>query len=89
LIYQKKEDNMRAEDWKSFKAGGLKLFKEGHIQNIMVHQQGTVFGIDCRCLPEMKKDKVYKIKVEISTETSSDHLAEGSTNSFKHAKHTE
>ena len=76
LIYRKEEDNMRAEDWKSFKTGGFKLFKEGHVQNIMVHQQGTVFGIDCRCLPEMKKDRVYKIKVEISTETSSVHLAE-------------
>jgi len=88
FIYQKKEDNMRA-DQKSFKAGGFKLFKEGHVQNIMVHQQGTVFEIDCRCLPEMKKDKVYKIKVEISNETSSDHPGEGYTNSFKHTKHTE
>ena len=91
LIYRKEEDNMRAEDWKSFKTGGFKLFKEGHVQNIMVHQQGTVFGIDCRCLPEMKKDRVYKIKVEISTETSSVHLAEcscpagkGSHRSCKH-----
>jgi len=76
---------MKAEDWKSFKAGGFKLFKEGHVQNIMVHQQGTIFGIDYRWpLPEMKKDMDYKIKVEISTETSSDHLAEGSTNPFKH-----
>jgi len=32
----------------------------------------------------MKKDKIYKIKVEIFTETSSDNLAEGSANSFKH-----
>jgi len=80
---------MRAEDWKSFKAGGFKLFKESHVQNIMVHQQGTIFGINCIYLSEMKKDKVYKIKVEFYTETSSDHLAEGSTNSFKHTKHTE
>jgi len=68
---------MRAEDWKSFKAGGFKLFKEGHVQHIMVHRQGTVFGIDCRYLAEMKKDKVYKSKVHRdSTETSSIHLAE-------------
>ena len=78
LIYRKKEDGLRAEDWKSFKVGGFKLFKEGHIQNIMVSQQGTVFGIECRCLPEMKKDRVYKIKVEISTNAPSVHLAESS-----------
>jgi len=77
-----KEDNMRAER-KSFKARGFKLFKEGQVQNIMVHQQSTVFGIDCRCLPDMNKDRVHKI-IEISTETSGVHLAEGSTSSFKH-----
>ena len=76
LIYRKEEDCLRAEDWKSFKAGGFKLFKEGHVQNIMISQQGTVFGVECKCLPEMKKDRVYKIKVEISTHTSSVHLAE-------------
>ena len=76
LIYRKEEDCLRAEDWKSFKAGGFKLFKEGHVQNIMISQQGTVFGIECKCLPEMKKDREYKIKVEISTNTSSVHLAE-------------
>lgn len=45
LIYRKEQDNMRAEDWKSFKTGGFKLFREGHVQNIMVHHQGTVFGM--------------------------------------------
>ena len=76
LIYQKEEDCLRAEDCKSFKAGGFKLFKEGHVQNIMISQQGTVFGVECKCLPERKKDRVYKIKVEISTNTCSIHLAE-------------
>lgn len=54
LIYQKEEDCLRAEDWRSFKAGGFRLFKEGHVQNIMVSQQGTVFGVECKCLLEMK-----------------------------------
>ena len=58
---------MRAEDWKSFKAGGYKLFKEGHIQNIMITQHDSVLGITCNCLPETKKDGVYKIKINLST----------------------
>ena len=58
---------MRAEDWKSFKAGGYKLFKEGHVQNIMITQHDSVLGITCSCLPEMKKDGVYKIKINLST----------------------
>ena len=62
---------MRAEDWKNFKTGGFKLFKEGHVQDIMVTQQGSVCGIKCICLPEMKKDRVYKLEVDITT-TGSD-----------------
>ena len=33
LINRKEKDCMRVEDWKSFKAGGYKLYKEGHIQD--------------------------------------------------------
>ena len=54
LIYRKEKDYMRAEDWKSFKTGGFKLFKEGHVQKITITQNDTMFGITCNCLPEMK-----------------------------------
>lgn len=67
---------MRAEDWKNFNGGGFKLFKEGHVQNIMINQQGAVFGVKCRCLPEMKKDKFYNINLNISMDNSSVTQAE-------------
>ena len=35
LINRKEQDSMKAEDWKNFKTG-YKLFKEGHVQDIMV-----------------------------------------------------
>ena len=35
-----------------------------------------MFGVKCRCLPEMKKDKFYNINLEISTDNSSVTLAE-------------
>ena len=63
LINHKEQDSMREEDWKSFKTGGYKLFKEGHVQNIMVSQQGSIFGTKCNCLLEMKKDRVYKLRL--------------------------
>lgn len=31
MINRKESNCMQAEDWKSFKAGGYKLFKEGHV----------------------------------------------------------
>ena len=76
MINRKESDCMRAEDWKSFKAGGYKLFKEGHVQNILVNREEAKFEVKCRCLPEMKKDRVYNITVTISTETSNVDLAE-------------
>ena len=76
MINRKENDCMQAEDWKSFNVGGFKLFKEGHVQNIMINQQGLVFGVKCRCLPEMKKDKFYNINLKISADNSSVTLAE-------------
>ena len=76
LINWKENDCMRAEDWKSFKAGGYKSFKEGHVQKIMITQHDSIFGITCSCLPEMKKDRVYKIKINITTSSSNVCLAE-------------
>ena len=64
LIYRKEKDCMRAEDWRSFKSGGFKLFKEGHVNTITQHD--SIFGITCSCLPEMKKDRVYNIKINIT-----------------------
>ena len=32
LINCKDQNSMRAEDWKNFKTGGYKLFKEGHVK---------------------------------------------------------
>ena len=36
----------------------------------MVSQQGSIFGIKCNCLLEMKKDCVYKLEIDITTADS-------------------
>ena len=33
-MYCKEDDKLQAEDWKHFKSGGYKLFKEGDLKNI-------------------------------------------------------
>ena len=76
LIYRKEQDNLRAEDWKNFKSGGYKLFKEGHVRNIYINRDDTSCKVTCECLPEMKKDRVYKIKVDIAVSSSDVILAE-------------
>ena len=76
LINRKENDCTRAEVWKGFKAGGYKLFKKGHVQKVMVTKHDSIFGLTCSCLPEMKKDRVYKIKINITTDSSNVCLGE-------------
>ena len=76
LIYRKEEDKLQAEDWKNFKSGGYKLFKEGHVRNIYVNCDADSCKVTCECLPEMKKDRVYKIKLIIAVSSSNVILAE-------------
>jgi len=76
LIYHKEQDNLQAEDWKNFKSGGYKLFKEGHVRNIYINREDISCKVTCECLPEMKKDQVYKIKVDIAVFSSDVILAE-------------
>ena len=70
LINRKKEDNLRAEDWKNFKSGGFKLFKEGHVRKLYIVWDDLFSKISCECLPEMKKDRVYQINVTIELVSS-------------------
>ena len=76
MINRKESVCMRAEDWKSFKAGGFKLFKEGHVQNIMISRDDTKLEVECKCLLEMKKDRVYNLTLRISLESTSVIFAE-------------
>ena len=68
LVRRKEDDCMKAEDWKSFKGGGYRLYKDGHVQNIIVNQKDLLLEIRCNCLPEMKKDRIYKLKIIISSD---------------------
>ena len=65
MINRKESDCMQAEDRRNFKPGGFKLFKEVHVQNILINRKETKFDVECRCLPEMKKDRTYNIRVKM------------------------
>ena len=53
LICHMEQDNLQAEDWKIFKSGGYKLFKEGHVRIIYIlivmicHAQLPVSAFEC------------------------------------------
>ena len=57
-------------------SGGYKLFKEDHVRNFHVNCDDELYNITCECLPEMRKDRMYKIKVNIFVCSSSVMFAE-------------
>ena len=57
-------DGLPASDFKSINQSALYLYRCGHVQNIEVCTSARVW-IRSICLPEMKKDEVYKLYVSL------------------------
>ena len=49
-------DNEKAKDFKSFRESSFQMFKEGHVQNILLKGGYETVIIKCDCLHEMRKD---------------------------------
>ena len=60
-------DGLLAGDFKSVYSSALNLFRCGHVQKIQVCHEITSDSIFIRadCLPEMKKDRIYKIEQQL------------------------
>ena len=58
-------DGKPANDFKNLNSHAYPLFKAGHIQPVLAMHKDTSHYIKCVCLPEMKKDKLYKINVTL------------------------
>ena len=59
-------DGKPTNDFKNFHTSAYPLFMAGHIQSIQVAYINTSYNITCSCLPEMKKDTLYKISLIIN-----------------------
>lgn len=76
FIYRNDSDGLERQDWKNLNSGGYKLFKEGHVQGLSASLSGNICCIKGKCLPEMKKDRVYELQMCINTDSSSVKEAE-------------
>ena len=56
---------MAAGDFKSINSAANNLFEGGHVQNIEIRESKHYIYIKCNCLPEMSKDRVYKILLSL------------------------
>ena len=60
-------DGKPANDLKNLNSRAYPLFKAGHIQSIYISCKDTSHDIRCTCLPEMKKDILYKISLTLDS----------------------
>ena len=66
FVYLQDSDGLERQDWKSLSSsGGFKLFQEGHVQDLTAAVIDNVCHVKGKCLPEMKKDRVYPIDIYV------------------------
>ena len=61
-------DGLPANDLKAINNSAQNLFKCGHVQDIKVANDKHLY-IQAKCIPEMKKDRIYKIYFLLDKET--------------------
>ena len=52
-------DGNPASDVKAMNKSALSLFQCGHIQDIMVYRDKSNLHFKAKCMPEMRKDRLY------------------------------
>ena len=65
FIERKAKDNEANKDYKNVSNKAFGLFIYGHIQNIELGSDNDKVHFKCNCLPEMKKDSIYKLKLSM------------------------
>ena len=60
IVMKATVDGMPANDMKAINSRALNLFRSGHIQRIKTLSAEHLF-IQADCLPEMRKDRIYKL----------------------------
>ena len=62
-------DGLPAGDFKDINKSAENLFVCGHVQNIQVCATDNNVFIKAKCLPEMRKDRVYLLRMVLNVKT--------------------
>ena len=60
-------DKLPASDFKSINKSAENLFRCGHVQAIQIATSADLVYLKANCIPEMRKDRLYSMKMIIST----------------------
>ena len=84
-------DGLPANDFKSINKSAKYLFDCGHVQNVQVGNTSSLLYIRANCLPEMRKDHVYRLvmslqcdSMDVTTATCGCPAGKGPVASCKH-----
>ena len=76
FIFCNASDGLERQHWKNINSGNYELFKEGHIHDVVASLSHDISFIRAKCFLEMKKDRVYKVQLQINANTNSVKVAE-------------
>ena len=62
-------DGLPSGDLKSINLSAVNLFQGGHVQHIEVCSTATYLYLRASCLPEMRKDRIYKLALTLNSHT--------------------
>lgn len=62
-------DGLQCGDFKSVNESAMNLFRCGHVQQIEVGTTSDELLLQAKCLPEMKKDRVYKLSISMKKDS--------------------
>lgn len=62
-------DGLPATDLKSVSKSAENLFRCGHVQEVMVCATKNCTFVKAKCIPEMRKDRVYKLGLALEVES--------------------
>ena len=63
FIHRQATDGLPINNFKDVNTKAFPLFKAGHIQYVHYREHNKIIFMKCTCMPEMKKDLTYRIRV--------------------------
>ena len=67
FVMRKVFDGSSCTDFKSINQSAIDLFHCGHLQQVEIAESNATLWIQANCLPEMHKDRTYKVVLSLSS----------------------